>query len=171
MDGLSNSDVALLQRDSGFGGSDAFFWIFALLIFANNGFGGFGGNGNLVTQSELTNQLNAQTTNQQLQQIALSSANNNYETAQLINGQTLAMTQNFNVLGSQLANIANSISTLGYQMDRCCCDIKTQMLQDRLQDAQTALLTANENISNANQSQYILSQLGKFVPTSSTTAG
>ena len=171
MDGLSNSDVALLQRDNGFGGSDAFFWIFALLIFANNGFGGFGNNSGLVTQAELTNQLNAQSTSQQLQQIALSSANNNYETAQLINGQTLMMTQQFNALGTQLGNIAQSISQLGYHMDQCCCEIKTQMLQDRLQEAQTALLTANENISNANQSQYILSQLGKFVPTSAATAG
>jgi len=165
MDGLSNSDVALLQRDGGFGGSDAFFWIFALLIFAGGGFNGFGnGNrGDYVSQADLANQLNAQTQTQQLQQIALSSANNNYETAQLINAQTLMMTQNFNALGAGLANIAQSISQLGYHMDQCCCEIKTQMLQDRLQDAQTALLTANENISNANQSQYILSQLGRFV--------
>ena len=72
--GLSNSDVALLsgRNDEMFGGGGAFFWIFALLVLAGGGFGGFGVNGNAgyVTQSDLANQLNAQTQQQQLQQIA-----------------------------------------------------------------------------------------------------
>lgn len=39
--GLTTGDVALLQRGNGMfdGGSDAFIWIFALLILANGGFG------------------------------------------------------------------------------------------------------------------------------------
>ena len=37
------------------------------------------------------------------------------------------------------------------------------MLQNRLDDANAALVAAQNNISNYNQSQYILSQLGKFV--------
>ena len=44
--GLSASDVALLNRDGGYGfGGDggAFMWIFALLILAGGGFNGFGG--------------------------------------------------------------------------------------------------------------------------------
>lgn len=41
---LSASDVALLNRggSSAFNGGDAFMWIFALLILAGGGFGGFG---------------------------------------------------------------------------------------------------------------------------------
>lgn len=184
--GLSASDVALLDNNKSsdvWNGGGAFFWIFALLILAGGGFGGWGGNGananaGLVTQAELTNQLNAQTQNQQLQQIALSSANNNYETAQLINSQTQAMleqnntnlinaiqgfnsvTQAINAQGSQLQG---QLAQLGYHTDTCCCDIKTQMLQDRLRDAQTALNAANNQISNAQQSQYLLGQLGRFV--------
>ena len=43
--GLSASDVALLSGKDGMGwGDSSFFWIFALLILANGGFG-FGGNG------------------------------------------------------------------------------------------------------------------------------
>ena len=43
------------------------------------------------------------------------------------------------------------------------CSIKTQMLQDRLDDTRSALNAAENTISNANQSQYLLGQLGRFV--------
>ena len=79
MDGLSTGDLALMRDNDNIGGN-GFFWVFALLIlmFGGNGFG-FGGGNNL------SDQMNQGFTNQQLQNIALSSANNNYETAQLIN--------------------------------------------------------------------------------------
>lgn len=41
---LTASDVALLNND-GFGGGNSFMWIFALLILANGGFGGWGNRG------------------------------------------------------------------------------------------------------------------------------
>ena len=168
MDGLSNSDVALLsQNDNMWGGGGAFFWIFALLILAGGGFG-FGGNrGNYVTEADLTAGLNNQQTQNQLQQIALSSANNNYETAQLISRQTNELLQQNNV---NTINVIQGFNALSQQlqamtahMDECCCSIKTQMLQDRLADKEAELVAAQNAISNANQSQYILSQLGRFV--------
>lgn len=182
MDGLSSSDVALLSRDGDMLGSGgAFFWILALIILGGGNFG-FGGNGrgDYVTQSDLTSQLNAQGINGQLQQIAVETANNNYETAQLINNQTNQMLQQnstnlitaiqgFNAIQQSIAGLGTQIAQLGYHMDSCCCEIKTQMLKDRLDDAQAKLVAAQGVIDNANQSQYILSQLGKFVPT--TAAG
>lgn len=170
MDGLSNSDVALLSKDNDmFGGGAGFFWIFALLILAGGGFGGLNNNarGNYVTEGELAAGLNNQQTQAQLQQIALSSANNNQETAQLIarqtdelmqqnNTNTINVIQGFNALSQQ-------IQGLSAQMNECCCSIKTQMLQDRLADKEAELVAAQNAISNANQSQYILSQLGRFV--------
>lgn len=152
------------------GGGGAFFWIFALLILAggNFGFGGYGnGTGNLVTQAELTNQLNAQSTQNQLQALGVQVANQNFETAQLISNQTNQMLQqnNTNLINAiQGFNTVNQkIDQLGYHLDQCCCEIKTQMLQNRLDDANAALVAAQNNISNYNQSQYILSQLGRFV--------
>jgi len=50
-----------------------------------------------------------------------------------------------------------------YQMERCCCDIKTQMLQDRLADKNAELVAAQNVISNAGQTQTLLSQLGRWV--------
>lgn len=178
MDGLSNSDVALLSRDGDmFGGGGAFFWIFALLILAG-GFGGYGNGNGYVTQADMTAGLNNSQTQSQLQQIALSSANNNYETARLINDQSMHMMQQNNAnlinaiqgfnqiqqnMTAQNNNVLQAISQLGYQLDQCCCSIKTQMLQDRLDSTQAALVAAQGAISNANQSQYLLGQLGRFV--------
>ena len=51
--GLTASDVALMQKDSGCGWADgSFMWIFALLILLFVGGGGlFGNNGQPVTES------------------------------------------------------------------------------------------------------------------------
>jgi len=179
---LTASDVALLNND-GLGGGNAFLWIFALLILAGGGFGNLNGNG--LNQADLSAGLNAQTAQNQMQSLAVETANNNYETAQLINAQTNAMLQQnntnlinaiqgFNQVNLNIQNQTNILSqqiqSMSAQLNECCCSIKTQMLNDRLADTQAQLVAAQSAISNANQSQYLLSQLGKFVPTSGTTA-
>lgn len=155
--------------DGGFGGN-GFLYIFGLLILLglfNGGFG-FGGNGDVATKDYVGNAIASQTTQAGIQDVLLSSAGNNYEVAQRINDQTMQlMSQNntntinaiqgFNALGSK-------IDQLGYQLDQCCCSIKTQMLQNRLDDANAALVAAQGAISNANQSQYLLSMLGSYTP-------
>lgn len=181
MDGLSNSDVALLaDKNNGgfFGGDGMAFWIFALLFLNNGGFGGYGGRGGFVTPSELYDSQNQQTNAMELNGIAVELANNKYETANLINAQTNQMLQQnntnlinaiqgFNQVNQTIQNQTNVLSQqiqqLSAQINSCCCEIKTQMLQDRLSDTQAKLVTAQNAIDNANQSQYILSQLGRFV--------
>ena len=164
-------------------------WIFALLILLFGGnFGGMRGGAPDVATAE---QMNQGFTNQQLQQIALSSANNNYETAQLINAQTNAMMQQnntnmvnaiqgFNQINLSIQNqtnvLAGQIQALQAKMDSCCCEIKTQMLQNRLDDAQAQKVALEGQISNYNQSQYILGQMGRWVDwtpsgTQAATAG
>ena len=110
----------------------------------------------------------------------LSSADNNYQTSQLINQQSMNMlSQNntnllaaingFNAvnqnLASNFATVNQNLADLGYRMDRCCCEIKTQLLENRLQDTQIQLQNQQNIAVNAQQSQYLLSQLGSFVPT------
>ncbi len=179
MEGLSNSDVALLSREDGMMGGGSWMWFLAILILLGGG-NLFGNNGNYVTQAEMTAGLNNQAVQSQLQQISLSSANNNYETAQLINAQTNAMLQqnNTNLINAiQGFNTVNQqIADLGYRLDKCCCDIKTQLLQDKLEATQSDLFAARTDISNAAQSQYLLGQLGRFVAwtpsgTPASTAG
>ena len=168
MDGLTSSDVALLtDRNDGMWGGGAFFWIFALLILAGGNFGFSGNKGDYVTSSELANQLNAQTTQNQLQGLAVETSNNNFRTAELINAQTnLILQQNntnlinaiqgFNQLGLQMQQ-------LSAQMNECCCSVKTMMLENRLEDAQAKNVAQQGIIDNFNQTQTILNALGRFV--------
>lgn len=176
MDGnLSTGDLALMRDNDGLGASGGFFWVFALLILMFGMGGNFLGGGN---NNALADQMNQGFTNQQLQQIALSSANNNYETAQLVNAQTNALMQQnntnlinaiqgFNNLGLQIQNQTNTLTQqlMGMQakLDSCCCEIKTQMLQYRLQDAEAKNVQQAAEISNFNQNQYLLGQMGKWV--------
>ena len=161
-------------------------WIFGLIVLLGL-FGGFGngfGGGNAAmagyaTTSEVQNTVNAAFAQQNAQNILLSSANNNYETARLIDSQTMAMTnQNntnlltaingYNALGNTVAtgfaSVSSQIADLGYKMENCCCSIKTMLLENRLQDTQIALQNAQNVAVNAEQTQYILSQLGTFTP-------
>lgn len=181
MDGLTNSDVALLaDRNNGmFGGDGMAFWIFALLLLNNGGFGGWGGGRpDVVTQGDLAASQNAQTNTLQLNALSESVSQNRFDTVMAINGQTSELIaqnntnlinaiQGFNNLGLQITNQTNQlsgqISALSAQMNECCCSIKTQMLEDRLSDTQAKLVTAQNAIDNANQSQYLLGQLGRFV--------
>lgn len=168
----STGITPVMPMGDGFGGGNAFVWIFGLLILLglfNGGFGGgYGANGDVATKDYVSSAIASQTTQNGIQDVLLSNAGNNYEVAQRINDQTMQlMSQNnantinaiqgFNTIGSK-------IDALGFRLDQCCCDIKTQMLQNRLDDAQAALVTAQGAISNANQSQYLLSMLGSYTP-------
>ena len=142
-------------------------------MFGGNGFG-WGNNGG----NNLSEQMNQGFTNQQLQQIALSSANNNSETAQLISAQTNALQQQnntnlinaiqgFNQVNLNLQNqtnvLAQQIAALDAKLASCCCEIKTQMLQNRYEDERAANVALRNDISNFQQSQYILGQTGRWV--------
>ena len=161
-------------------------WIFAFLIiavlFGGGGFGFGGGNAaaaGFATMSDVNAAIANQSTQNSLGQIALSSANNNYETAQLISGQNMQMMnqsnsnlinaiQGFNQISSSVqggfSNLSAQIADLGYKMETCCCGIKTMMLENRLQDAQAALLASQTNNAINAQSQFLLSQLGTYTP-------
>ena len=162
-------------------------WIFAFLIIAvifgwgGAGFGG--GNANVAayaTMADVNAAINNQSTSQALGAIALSSQNNNYETARLISDQNMTMMaqnntnlvnaiQGFNTVNGNIAagfaSVNQNIADLGFKMEQCCCGIKTMLLENRLQDTQIALQQSQTaNIVNASN-QYLLSQLGSFVPT------
>lgn len=177
MEGLSNSDVALLQDRDGFGGGNmGFFWIFALLLLFSNG--GWGNGGNSISQADLAASQNAQTEQLQLNNLSSELLNNEFDISQAINAQTSQLEaqnntnlinaiQGFNNLGLQITNQTNQLSgqiaALNSKLDTCCCEIKTQMLQYRLDDANAKIVSQQNDINNMQQSQYILGQLGRFV--------
>lgn len=180
MDGLSNSDVALLsdRNNGGFLGGDGMaFWIFALLLLNNGGFG-VNGNSGIVTNADLNASQNAQTQQLQMQGLSDQLAQNKFDIAQVVSGQTAELVaqnntnlinaiQGFNNLGLQLTNQTNALSqqimNLDAKMSQCCCEIKTQMLQDRLSDAQAKIVSREAALNNAQQTQTILNTMGRFV--------
>ena len=84
------------------------------------------------------------------------------------NSNLINAIQGFNQVSSNIsngfANVSSQIADLGYKMETCCCGIKTMMLENRLADAQAALVTSQTNNAIAAQSQYLLSQLGTYTP-------
>lgn len=164
-------------------------WLALIVIIVVIMFGGrlFGGGDGHV--SEIVNSaVNNQSTQNGIRDVLLSSANNNYETAQLITGQTMTMMEQnnanqINVLqGFNAMNLANAnafaeirqgMAALGYQLQSCCCEIKTQMLQNRLDESERRNLAQDNQISNYNQTQTILAALGRWVanpPVAATVA-
>ena len=179
-------------------------WLGAFLIIAVlfGGFGGFGfGGGNAaaaaaITQADVQAMINAQSNQATLENIMLSSANNNYESLKNTQDQTMflanqnntnlinaiqgfntvntGMVSGFNSVNQNMCNgfnsVQQSLADLGYKMEQCCCSIKTTLLENRLSDAQTALANAQDIANNSAQSQYLLGQLGKFVINAPATA-
>ena len=156
-------------------GSD-WLWVIVIvfLIFGGGlGFGpGRGGPGPDVATKEFVQEtVNNQALQQGQKEILLSSANNNYETAQRINDQTMVLqnqmfTHQLNE-ESRFGELRSKLDQLGFQMESCCCSIKTQMLQDKYD----ALLEKynSEKIDNSNEKQTntilttLLNTMGKWV--------
>lgn len=177
------------MNETSFGGE----WIFAFLIIAVIfGWGSNGFNGNnaalagYATTQDVTNAVNSAVASQNAQNILLSSANNNYETARLIDNQSMLMSNQsntnlltavngFNALSQNIASgfstVNQNIADLGYKLDSCCCSIKTMMLENRLQDTQIALQNQQNIAVNQEQSQYLLSVLGSWQPKAAAVAG
>lgn len=176
-----------MNESSGFMSND---WLGAFLIIAilfGGGFGGFGGRGpmpNVATVQDVNQAVDNSQLQNSLQNVLLSSANNNYETAQLISNQTMQMMnqentnminliQGYNNLSSQIANqtsvLGSKLDNLGFQMENCCCSIKTLIKDNQIADLTNQLNNANNAAINSAQSQYLLSQLGKWTPYTSTT--
>jgi hypothetical protein len=158
-------------------------WFFAIILLAGgNSFGGLFGGRPMgpppATQEDLAAAINNQTLQNQLSSLAVETANNNYETAQLLNQQSNLMQQQnntnlinviqgFNAVTQQIQGqtnqLAQAISQLGFQLDNCCCSIKTQMLQDRLTDKTAEAVALQNKLDNRDQTQTILGSLGRFV--------
>lgn len=162
--------------------SNNLLWFFAILFLAGGNGGFFGNRGPMgpapATQQEVNDAVNNQSVQNQLNNLGIATANNNYETVKAIFDQNLLMQnqnntnltnmiQGFNNVVLQMQNqnsqLAQQIAQLGFKMDSCCCEIKTQMLQQRLDEALADKVQLQSQISNYNQTQTILGQLGRFV--------
>lgn len=144
--------------------------LLVILLFLLMG-GGFGFGGNRVgeaaaTTAQLDSAINQQTMTSKLDQLAYGLSTVGYENARLANEtqmqaagiastNQLAMCQGFGTVNAGIAALAN-------QMQQCCCEIKSQMAQDKIESLQAKVAEQAAAVSNMQQSQFILSQLGRW---------
>lgn len=146
--GLSAADVALLNNGNGmWGDGGAFMWIFALLILANGGFGGWGNNNfanaigyeNLATSNEVQRGFDNQNLQAQTRDIL---AAVNAGTAQSVAATNQVFHDVVNNLGDKYSELARDIANvqMGVQQgianqNACCCETKQMIMQSNYDGA------------------------------------
>ena len=137
---LSASDVALLNKDGGWGDS-SFFWIFALLILANGGFGGWGNNNfanaigyeNLATSNEVQRGFDNQNSMANQRDI-LAAVNSG--TAQAVAATNQTFHDTLGIIQNRYDELARDVSGLAVgqaqalaNQNECCCSTKQMILE------------------------------------------
>ena len=174
--GLSASDIALMNRDSGFGdGWGGFMWIFALLILAGGGFGGFGGYGangamlgNMATQNDVQRGFDNQNLQAQtrdiLSAVTSGTAQSIAATTQTYHDTVNALSDKYSELQRDIAAVAVGQANILANQNDCCCSTKMALMDStagiNANIAQSrydaALNTAAINATTTAQTQKIL---------------
>lgn len=127
---LSAADVALLNRDDGFGGGwSGMIWLFAILaLFGGGGFGFGGGNGNVnALNADMQRGFDSQNLQAQTRDImgavtggtAQTVAASNQNSANIIN----AIKDGNASLIREFGNVETALTAMGGQQQECCCSI------------------------------------------------
>lgn len=162
--GLSASDVALMNRDSGFGGDMGLMWIFALLILAGGGFGGFGGYGNgawmagnLATQNDVQRGFDNQNLQAQTRDILAAvtsgTAQSVAATNQTFHDTLATLSDKYSEVTRDIGALAVGQANLLAKENECCC---AQLRAIDGVNYSNALNTASINATTTAQTQKIL---------------
>lgn len=177
---LSASDVALLSGNNGFGnwGESSFFWIFALLILAGGGFGGFGfgnngfanaiGYENLATSNEVQRGFDNQNSmaNQRdiLAAVNAGAAQSVAATNQVYHDVVGYVGDKYDELARDIYGVGTNVQQAIANQNECCCSTKMMLAetgaginagiaQNRYE---AAMNTASINANTTAQTQKIL---------------
>ena len=165
--GLTASDVALMTNRGydGFGDGNAFMWIFALLVLAGGGFGGWGNNNfanaigyeNLATSSEVQRGFDAQNSmaneREILSAVTAGTAQSVAATNQTFHDTLSVITDKYGELQRDIAGLAVGQANMLAKQNECCCE--TLRAIDNV-NYQGALNTASINATTTAQTQKIL---------------
>ena len=170
MDKMSLSDIAAVMpknttdHDGFLEGNGIIILILFFLIF---GFGGWGNNGNGNLSADMQRGFDTQAVISKLDGLTTGLCDTAYENARLIEQNTVTNMQGFNQTQMGMMQgfngVQDSINNLSHQMEQCCCDLKTQMMQDKYETLNRDYQQALSAISNATQTQNILNSLGRYV--------
>lgn len=163
---MTPADIsAIMGNNDGFGGNNIWVWLLIILFFIGGGVG-FGANNQYATSTEVQNGFNNQNVMNRFDALAQAQNTAAYDNAQLINGVNVNMLQAnaglTNTINNGFNGVNTNINNLAHQMEQCCCNLKTQMLQDKYDQAQNQLNLAEISSANAVQTQNILGNLGRW---------
>jgi len=146
MSEYSLSDLASVTRDAdGFGGGNmGFFWIFALLLLAGGGFGGFGNNNRYADSA--------------LNTFATASSQNEILLGQKFDALSRQINQTADGICSSTYALNNAINGVSGQVSECCCN--TQRAIDSV-NYNGAINTASINANTTAQTQKILDAMAQ----------
>lgn len=166
---MSPSDVAVMMKDNdGWGNGMGFMWIFALLILANGGFGGWGNNGfanaigyeNLATSNEVqrgfdnqNSMANQRETLAAVNANALQTMQNSNQNTQYITGQVM---DKYNELERDIQTLALGQQQAIANQSECCCN--TLRAIDGV-NFNNAMNTASINANTTAQVQRVIDYL------------
>lgn len=170
MDNMTLSDIAAVMpknttdHDGFLEGNGIIILILFFLIF---GFGGWSNNGNGNLSADMQRGFDTQSIISKLDGLSSGLCDTAYENARLIEQNTVTNMQGFNQTQMGMMQgfngVQESINNLSHQMEQCCCNLKTQMMQDKYDELNRDYQQALGAITNATQTQNILSSLGRFV--------
>jgi len=145
MGDLSAADVLAMTRTNETGGfleGNGIIILLLFLLFLGGGFGGVGGNAAMqgaLTRAEMQDGFNNQNTVNTLNNISIG-MNNGF------NGVNMNLTNGFN-------GVQSSIAYLGFQMQNCCCDLKTSITglinQNTIADLQAKIADKDRELNSA----------------------
>lgn len=166
---MSPSDVAVMMKDNdGWGNGMGFMWIFALLILANGGLGGWGGNGfanaigyeNLATSNEVQRGFDQQNSMANEREILATVSANSLQGMQNANQNTQymmsAFNDKYNELQRDIANVALTGQQIIANQSECCCNTLRAIDGANFNNAMN---TAAINANTTAQAQRILDYL------------
>ena len=181
--GLSASDIALLNGDGMGGGWNGMFWIFALLCLCGGGFGGFGWGGNnaaaalgyenLATSNEMQRGFSDQNmmANQReiLAAVNAGTAQSVAATNQNFHDTISVLSDKYNELARDVSGVQMSIQQSIANENQCCGATRMQIAESTaginagIADSKyaAALNTASINETTVAQTQRILDQLAQ----------
>ena len=152
--GLTASDVALLNNDGMNGGWGGMIWLFAILALMGGGFGnGFGGNGNAI-QADVNRGFDNQNLQAQTRDILTAvnagTAQTVAATNQTFHDSLAAMQNLYNETTRDIAALQVGQANQLANQNSCCCELKQAIAQNNY-DAAMRDAATNANIVAQNQ--------------------
>lgn len=128
MDATNGITPVMPVGSDGMGGSNSFFWVFALLVLMSGGFGGFGfgGNGNALNadmQRGFDNQNTMAQTRDILSAVTSGTAQTIAASTQNASNAINAIKDGNAALIREFGTVESALTALGGKQQECCCEI------------------------------------------------